>query len=142
MSTSHRVSPGFHRLALFLAAIPLLLGVIFSAYFAYEEATRGLARHKNSGCVYAFMKSNSKTFWDIYFTSRDGRINLKQIGCSVTDYESISADEIPKGPPAFSWLITFFSSLALSLGITLAVSLAVYCIVRAIGWVIRGFTAS
>ena len=50
------------------------------------------------------MKSNGKKFWDIYFASRDGRINLKQIGCSVTDYESISADEIPNGPPAFSWV--------------------------------------
>ena len=141
MATSQRLSRGFHRLALFLAAIPMLFRVIFSAYFAYEDATQGLARHKNSGCVYAFMKSNGKKFWEIYFASPDGRINLKQIGCSVTDYESISADEIPSGPPAFGWLGTF-NSLALSLGITLTVSLATYGIVRAIGWVISGFAAS
>ena len=141
MSTSQRVSRGFHRLGLVLAVIPLVLGAIFSAYFAYVDATARLARHKNSACVHAFMKSNGKRFWEVYFASPDRRINLKQIGCSVTDYESISADEIPSSPPAFSWLNTV-SSLTLSLGITLAVSLVIYGVVRAIGWVIGGFAAS
>ena len=122
MSTSQRVSRGFHRLALVLAAIPLVLGAIFSAYFAYEDATGRLVRHKNSACAYAFMKSKGQKFWEYYFSSASavGRINLKQIGCSDGSYESISLDEIPDQPPrVFSWLGTL-PTLALSLGITVA----------------------
>lgn len=77
MSTSQRVSRGFHRLALFLAAIPLLIGTYFSIVIAY---------------------SGSSTEGDVTFTQA-------------------------------------------RLAITLAVSLAVYGVVRAIGWVIGGFAA-
>ena len=37
MSTSQRVSRGFHRLALFLAAIPLLIGSAISIYMAVDS---------------------------------------------------------------------------------------------------------
>ena len=82
MSASQRVSRGFHRLGLFLAAIPLLVGgalVITSAI-----------------------------------------------------------DKVPE----FSWLSAFAASVEwLGLAITLAVTLAVYGLVRTIGWVIGGFAA-
>ena len=45
-------------------------------------------------------------------------------------------------PPDFNWLTTFVSGLIHSISITLALSLAVYGLVRAIGWVIGGFAAS
>jgi hypothetical protein len=38
MATSQRLSRGFHRLALFLAAIPLLVGGIGSTFFAFDHA--------------------------------------------------------------------------------------------------------
>jgi hypothetical protein len=40
------------------------------------------------------------------------------------------------------WWIKFAEALALSLFITVAVSLAIYLLVRAIGWLIGGFAAS
>ena len=80
-SGSQRVSRGFHRLAIFLAAIPLLVGLATSFYVAKD----------------------------------------------VADPENT-------GP----FLINFGTGLA----ITLAAALAVYCLVRAIGWVIGGFAAS
>ena len=46
MSASQRVSRGFHRLALFLAAIPLILGVVFAVYVGNSEAQRYLVSHK------------------------------------------------------------------------------------------------
>jgi len=39
MSTSQKISRGFHKLALFLAAIVLLLGVAWSAATAIQRAT-------------------------------------------------------------------------------------------------------
>jgi hypothetical protein len=74
MSTSERVSRGFHRLELFLAAIPLLAGGVFATYLAVDTAN--------------------------------------------------------------------ITPLVRGLPITLAVTLAVYGVVRAIGWVIGGFAAS
>jgi hypothetical protein len=45
MSTSQRVSRGFHRLALFLAAIPFLVGVAFSASGALDHAKHKRTEH-------------------------------------------------------------------------------------------------
>jgi hypothetical protein len=45
-------------------------------------------------------------------------------------------------PPDFNWFNAFAPQAGLRLAITLAVSLAVYSVVRAIGWVIGGFAAS
>ena len=45
MSTAKRVSRGFHRLAVFLAAIPLLLGGSLSVYIAFGLANRLWEQH-------------------------------------------------------------------------------------------------
>jgi hypothetical protein len=79
MAASLRLSRGFHRLALFLAAIPLLIGIAF--------------------------------------------LFIAILGASAGDV----------GKLAPRW--------ALGSAITLAISLAVYGIVRAIGWVIGGFVS-
>jgi hypothetical protein len=47
MATSQRLSRGFHRLALFLAAITLLIGGSMSAFYAYQ----GLLLHQKLGRV-------------------------------------------------------------------------------------------
>jgi hypothetical protein len=90
MGASPRLSRGFHRLALFLAAIPFLLGGAWSIIVAEGEADS--ARSQNM-------------------------------------------------PETFSYAAHFLPPLGLGLAITLGVSLAVYGIVRAIGWVIGGFAS-
>jgi hypothetical protein len=42
---------------------------------------------------------------------------------------------------ANNWRNKFAKPLALGLAITLTISLAIYCLLRAIGWVIGGFAA-
>jgi hypothetical protein len=53
MSTSQRVTRGFHRLALFLAAIPLIVGALWSRGEHRQAANvtgqRGLTRRLRSG---------------------------------------------------------------------------------------------
>jgi ABC-type phosphate transport system permease subunit len=95
MSTSQRVSRGFHRLGLFLAAIPLLAVFWLSAYFLFTaweaNAMNGVSWHD---------------FW-----------------AGTTLYQTLW---VTVGPAA----------------IALPVALAVYMVVRAIGWIIGGFAAS
>ena len=65
---------------------------------------------------------------------------LKQVGCSDKEDETVSYAEA-RNPPEFNWWVSLLPPLGLGLGVTLAVSLALYGIVRAIGWVIGGFAA-
>ena len=67
---------------------------------------------------------------------------LKRLGCSDSDYDTARYAEVRDVSPTFNWFSTIAPQIALGLGIPLAVSLAVYGIVRAIGWVIGGFAAS
>src|SRR5262249_26337450 len=50
MSASQRVSCRFHRLAVLSAAIPLLLGIIFSLWSSYQTANNELDRHHKLEC--------------------------------------------------------------------------------------------
>ena len=72
--------------------------------------------------------------------NKDWEIKLKQIGCADWDYETVTYGE------ARNLYGALFSNVTQLLGIgfaaTLAVSLAVYGLVRAIGWVIGGFMTS
>jgi len=45
MSTAQRVSRGFHRLAVFLAAIPLIIGIGASIFAALSEANGAKSSH-------------------------------------------------------------------------------------------------
>src|SRR5215468_686503 len=51
MSASQRVSCGFHRLAVLSAAIPLLLGIIYSLWSSYQTANNELDRHHKLECA-------------------------------------------------------------------------------------------
>src|SRR5215813_10451283 len=51
MSASQRVSRGFHRLAVLSAAIPLLLGIIYSLWSSYQTANDELNRHDKLECA-------------------------------------------------------------------------------------------
>jgi hypothetical protein len=67
-------------------------------------------------------------------------LNLKRIGCSDLETETISLGEARSEP--VPWGRLFNSAFWPGLAITLTVSLALYALVRAIGWVIGGFAAS
>jgi hypothetical protein len=63
------------------------------------------------------------------------------LGCSDSEYETVTYREARDVSPDFNWLANFAMPLFLFLGITLAVALCIYGIIRAIGWVIGGFAA-
>jgi hypothetical protein len=72
----------------------------------------------------------------------DRKLRLNQLGCP--DYDTVEYGE-SLNPPAFNWLTTFGSALVNGgplLPTTIVVSLALYALVRAIGWIIGGFAAS
>jgi hypothetical protein len=139
MSTAQRVSRGFHRLALFLAAIPLLLGGSLSIYVAFNLANRAREQHQKLVCAHEHI-AGQKPGENVF--NQFDTIKLKQIGCSNSD-DTVTVGEARNPPPNLNWFAAFGSGLLLSpLPQTLAVSLLVYGIVRAIGWVIGGFAAS
>jgi hypothetical protein len=144
MATSNRLSGGFHRLALFLAAIPLLLGGILSIAMGLNEADGALRQHEKLLCANRSVLKSDKDLADIPFwtdlSTAEERLHLKVIGCSDCEGDTVRFEEA-RNPPAFSWLASFASAMAPLIGIALAASLAVYGIIRAIGWVIGGFAA-
>jgi hypothetical protein len=161
MSTSQRVSRGFHRLGMFLAAIPLLIGIVATGVIGNEQV---LLRYYKARCAHEYLTRERLLLsddemkevkpwqvpWQLYEKvpvgamvgpyNKDWEIKLKQIGCADWDYETVTYWE------ARNLYGALFSNVAqlLVIGVaaTLAVSLAVYGIVRATGWVIGGFMAS
>jgi hypothetical protein len=139
MATSQRLSRGFHRLALFLAAIPLVIGGSLSVYIAFDLANRLWEQHRKLVCAHELVPSQKpgENPYDQFDT-----IKLKQIGCSNSD-DTVTVGEARNPPPNLNWFAEFGSALLLSpLPHTLIVTLAVYAMVRAIGWVVGGFMAS
>jgi hypothetical protein len=144
MSTSQRVSRGFHRLALFLAAIPLLVGGLLSVYVAYPVVSHGLDQHQRLVCAHehldlapaAHAPKGTLSDEDIGLP-----LSLKEVGCSDNGNETVSYEEA-RNPPDFNWLTVLGLAMVPLMSITLILTLAVYALVRAIGWVIGGFTAS
>jgi hypothetical protein len=128
VGNSLRLGRGFHGLALFLAAIPLLIGGTWSAIYALNEAAPASSENPKP-------KSSAET--------PSSRKNLTIDGVDISpvltpDRQNEKLDRMA----APSWRIKFAELLAKGLTISLAVSLAVYGVVRAIGWVIGGFAAS
>ena len=133
MSAAQRVSRDFHRLALFLAAIPLLLGGSLSIYIAFDLASRLWEQHQKLVCAHEHVagKKLGENVFDQFDT-----VNLKQIGCSNSD-DTVTVGEARNPPPNLNWFAEFGSALLLSpLPQTLIVTLVVYVVVRVLGWVI------
>ena len=127
MAALQRDSRGFHRLGLFLAAIPLLIGGTWSVIYALNEAAPASSENPPP-------KSSAAT------PSSGKNLTIDGVDISpvlTPDQQNEKLDRM--APP--SWRIKFAELLAKSLMISLAVSLAVYGVVRAIGWVIGGFAA-
>ena len=120
-----RVSRGFHRLGLFLAAIPLLVGGVFSYFQALDEASRPPAElSKPALRIEGFGTVPMPPDFDRLMLEKQNEM-VDQIAVSLRPH----------------WWIKFAEALALSLFVTLTLSAAVYGVVRAIGWVIGGFAA-
>jgi hypothetical protein len=143
--TAQRVSRGFQRLALFLAAIPLLVGVIISVAKGLHEADSALTQHEKLLCANRSVLRSDRDLADNPFwtetSTPDERLQLKVIGCSDWEGDTVSFQEA-RNPPEFNWLSTLARETAPALAITLVIALAIYGVVRAIGWVIGGFAAS
>ena len=173
--SSQRVSRGFHRLAVFLAAIPFLLGGIWSLTTATEQASKDLKQHEREvslACARDRLKElgDEPNFHEQFLTSDfksrsaieaggefkhpadlpsgyhldKEEIDLSKLGCSQTagEYATVGGTFDVPDPTDFSYANALLPSLALGLSLTIALSLAVYGLVRAIGWVIGGFAAS
>ena len=65
------------------------------------------------------------------------QLDLQKLGCSESP-ETIMVSEVER----FSYASNFVAFLGPKVALTLALSLAVYYLVRAIGWVVGGFAAS
>ena len=140
MATSQRLSRGFRQLAITLAAIPLVAGLAFTAFLAHSlhgsdkkaEAAR-VERNAMVACARDALK-------DTTYQSRD-LIDFQTLGCSKTsDQWTLGAIRMYVMQPAQNSSVFFMVGVGITL--SLLTSLAVYCIVWAIGWVIGGFAAS
>ena len=135
MVASQRVSRAFNRLGLFLAAMPLLVGGSISLFIALNAANNGSVHHQHLLCAHKHVSPVALSDEEVGLP-----LSLKQVGCSESEYAAVTYAEA-RNPPDFNWLTTFGSAMFPSVPITLALTLAVYALVRAIGWVIGGFAA-
>jgi hypothetical protein len=92
IATSDRLSRGFHRLAFFLAAIPLLLGGSLSVYIAFDLANRLWEQHQKLVCAHEHIAGPKpgENVFDQFDT-----VKLKQIGCSSSD-DTVTVGEARK----------------------------------------------
>jgi hypothetical protein len=117
----------------------LLLGGSLSVYIAFDLANRLWEQHQKLLCAHEHVAGQKpdRNVYDQFDT-----VKLKQIGCSNSD-DTVTVGEARNPPPNLNWFAAFGSGLLLSpLPQTLIVTLVVYVVVRAIGWVIGGFAAS
>ena len=153
MSASLRVSRGFHRLAIFLGAIPLILGSVFYFNLAWDKGrTASMYACAQEAFYKKFYANLSRDEFDRRVAAklapiRTGEVkvtdpDLKELGCSNYSKRVSVLEIFGASRHKFAWAAAFFHQVVIGLAITLAISLAVYVLVRAIGWIIGGFMAS
>ena len=128
MSTSQRVSRGFHRLGIFLAIIILLIGVPYLLFQGLGSTGYYWRQNEALVCAHDLLQRDPKRFWDLnHFQPEEVNqvtdnqyIDLKALGCS-DPYEApgpikelVSFGEV-RVVPTFSWISTFGSQLLDSL---------------------------
>ena len=128
MAGSERDSRGFHRLGVLLAALALLIGGAWSVIYALNEAAPASSENPPP-------KSSAATPSSGKNLTIDG-VDISPVPTPDQQNEKLDRMALP------SWRTKFAERLAKGLTISLAASLAVYGLVRAIGWVIGGFAAS
>jgi hypothetical protein len=131
--SSQQVTRRFHRLAALTAAIPLLLGIIYSLCSAYQTANDELIRHHKVVCAREHAgRWPPVTAWSgDYDVTASIPLNLKSVGCSDRDDDTVSFAEA-RNPPEFNWWGSYARQLVPFLALTAAISLSVYGVVRAL----------
>jgi len=151
VAASQRVSRGFHRLGLFLAAIILLIGVSYWVFQAAEVAGISWRHHKALMCAHDFLQRDEKRFWDLSYmpdNTDEVVIDLKALECSqpVNDPLAIVQFGEVRIVPSFSWISSFgsellFPPILITALAALILAYAAYGVIRTIGWVIGGFVS-
>jgi hypothetical protein len=141
--SSQQVTRRFHRLAALTAAIPLLLGIIYSTCSAYEAANGELHRHDKLVCA----RAHAGLWPPVTASSGDYDetsgipLDLKSVGCSNHDGDLVSFEEA-RNPPEFNWWRIYARQVVPLLALTAAISLGVYGVVRALDGSIGGLAVS
>jgi hypothetical protein len=142
MSAAQRISRGFHRLGLVLAAITFLIGASVAAVFVPDwNAPLSSPKWTVTGLGHP-CKGHCDPLpegW-VYV----GTLNIDGIGSfQVPDgFSKLAVADQQKTVDGFvvsNWRTKVAVPLAEALGAMLVFSLALYILVRAIGWVIGGF---
>jgi ABC-type dipeptide/oligopeptide/nickel transport system permease subunit len=139
MSTAQRVSRGFHRLGLFLALITLVIGSLITVLVPDWTAPFP------ANWSFDLVDRQPMPEWTSSDTG-DGPI-IEVAGTNVRmpsnyyDQPVAQQQDLLNRLIANNWRNKFAKPLAQGLGITLTISLAIYGLMRAIGWVIGGFAA-
>jgi hypothetical protein len=128
-----RITRGLHRRALFLAAIPLLLGILYSIWSAQQTANAELIRHQKLVCAreHAALWPPVVTSSDLYDEEMGVPLSLKSVGCSDRDDDLVSYAEAAN-PPEFNWWTSYTRHIAPILALTAAISFVAYSVARAV----------
>ena len=85
MSTSQQISRGFHRLAILIAALPLLGGGSFALVNGFNQAGDASRDHQKVLCAHEYLareRDQPKPNYKLMFAPDSDRLNLKEIGRS------------------------------------------------------------
>ena len=128
-----RIPRGLHRRALLLAAIPLLLGVLYALWSAHQTADAELKGHQKLVCAreHAALWPPVVTSSDFYDEEMGVPLSLKSVGCSDRDDDLVSYAEAAN-PPEFNWWASYTRHIAPILALTAAISLVAYSVARAV----------
>ena len=129
--SSLQISRRFHRLAVLTAAIPLLVGIIYSLCSAYQTASDEVNRHNKLVCAreHAGLWPPVTASSGVYDEAMGIPLDLKSVGCSDRDGDLVSFAEA-RNPPEFNWWGTYARQAAPLLALTAAISFGVYGVVR------------
>jgi len=151
------INRGFHRIGVFLACTVFLLSIGVTVFVAVNEHDTPL-RHKWLVCARDKLRvgpSEGTTATDIGHPLSEAEValpyklppgyvltetqDLKALGC--TDYpETVSTKDALNESDGVSWIGAFLSLTSLIVFATgIGLSLAVYGVIHAVGWVITGF---
>ena len=130
--SSQQISRRFHGLAALTAAIPLLLGIIYSLCSAYQTANDELNRHRKLVCAreHAGLWPPVTAWSGDYDETKSIPLDLKSVGCSDHDGDLVPFAEA-REPSEFNWWGSYGRQAAPLLALTAAISLGVYGVVRA-----------
>lgn len=153
----NRINRGFHRLGLFLAIPIVLIGGCYWLNEGLGIAAWSLHHHTALMCARDFWQRDEERFWGLSLfrnkplnpsAADTTLIDLKALDCSQAangDMDEITKFAEVRAAPSYSWISTLGSNLLVvpvffTVYLTLILALATYGVIRAIGWVVGGFS--